>query len=59
MEPNVQALVNFPEICVDDNAMNIRLDPLDYSRSEDTELGPRDSFRVNAFIAVLDVSIGV
>ena len=34
---------------------NIRLDPLDYCRSEDTEMGPRDSFRVNAFIAVLDV----
>ena len=34
---------------------NIRLDPLDYGRSEDTELGPRDSFRVNAFIGILDV----
>ena len=34
---------------------NVRLDPLDYGRGEAAQLDPSESFRVNAFISVLDV----
>ena len=52
--PHFQALVNFPKICVDDNAIFAWIH-LTMAVQRTLKWVQENSFRVNAYIAVLDV----